>query len=126
MLLLPRRDSRDGLCDFARHKRFAAAGTFMVEQNPVATIDLVAFTINSRAPVSMQLGRGIRAAGNKGRVLILRAWRTPKHLRTGGLVKPCFYAASPDGFQHTSCSQRCNIPGIFWNLKTYLHVALRR
>src|SRR2546430_8582526 len=78
----------DGARDFARDKRFAAPGAFMVEQNAVARAKTVTFTIVYRRPERKNLCHAIRAARPERRLLSLRyLLRLAKHFAARCLIK---------------------------------------
>src|SRR5437588_8139815 len=118
-------DRRHRARDFAGDECFAAARTFVVEQNAVASIQTIAFAIVHRRPIGKNLRHSIGTARPKRRAFGLRnLLRFAEHLAAGGLVK----TRSDSGF--TNCLQNTNRPHasdirrVLGNVETHADMAL--
>ena len=118
-------DRRHGARDFAGDECFAAARTFVVEQNAVAGIQTIAFAIVHRRPIGKNLRHAIGTARPKRRAFGLRNFlRFAKHLAARRLVE----TRSDSGF--TNCLQNSNRPDasdirrVFGDVETDPDVAL--
>ena len=99
----------------------------MVEEDAVAGIHTVGFTVIDRDPVGIELGAGIGRTGVERRLLRLRDFlHLAEQFRSGGLIEAglFFQAQHADGFQKTQGPQRIHIGGVLGRLEGDLHMAL--
>src|SRR5436853_2979398 len=119
-------DGRDRTRDFARDKGFAPPRTLVIKKNAVAGVEPVAFAIVHRRPVGKNLGNAVGAARPERRALGLRnLLRLAIHLAAGSLVKARANTGLPNRFQNANRSDASHIGGIFRNIETHAHMALR-
>src|ERR1700733_9664814 len=76
--------------DLARDKSFAAYRTFMIEQNPVRSVDAIGLTIVHGYPVSVEFRCGVRTARLEWRRLVLRGGSVSIELGRGCLIEARF------------------------------------
>ena len=101
----------------------------MVEQNPVAGVHAVGFTVVDRDPVRVKFGASIGRTGIEGRFLGLRHFpHQTEQLGCGCLIKTRMVGqrGDADGFQQTQCAQGIHIRRVFRRFKRNLHMALGR
>ena len=118
-------NGRNAACDLAGYESFAAARTLVVEQDTVAGEELMAFAINARHPVGINLCYSVGAARLKRSGFALRGRRGAKHFRARSLVKSSFAAAAANRLKKACGSRASNIAGVFRHIETDTHVALR-
>ena len=119
-------DRRHRAGNLARHERLTTPGTFVIEQNAVAGVEAIAFTVIYRCPVGENFRDAIRAARPEWCPFRLRHFlRLAIHLAAGGLVKTRANSGFANGFQNTDCSDPRNVGGVFRNIEADTDVALR-
>ncbi|MBT9133008.1 MAG: hypothetical protein DDT33_01539 [Firmicutes bacterium] len=96
----------------------------MVKENPVAGKESITVSIIHRHPIGIDFGCSIGTSGMKRRILVLRWWRTAKHLATGCLIKFGFHFTPSQSFQNSGGTQSGDIPCILWRIKADPHMAL--
>src|SRR5690554_1375440 len=77
--------------DFSRHKSFSAQGTFVIEENTVASIHAIRLTVVLGYPVSVYFSNSVRASRIKRRCF--RLWSFlyfSKQLAGRCLINTCF------------------------------------
>ena len=98
--MLAQRHLSKGICNLAGHKLDPTQGGFMVEENPAASEDVIAFTVVECDPMSIKLGHAIRATGvERRRFLLGDLLHLAEHFRRTRLVIPDAGVNHPDCFQ---------------------------
>ena len=101
----------------------------MVEQDAVAGIHAVGFTIIDHDPISIQFGTGIRGAGIKGCALPLGDFlHQTEQFGSRGLIHAAFLfqPVQTDSLEQTQRSEGIHFSSVFRHIKRNLHMALRR
>ena len=112
--------------DFTGDEGFAAARTFVIEENAIAGIETIAFAIVHRRPIGKNLCHAIRTARPKRRTFGLRNFlRFAEHLAARGLVKTRSDSSFANCLQNTDRSNTSDISRVFGNIETDSDVALR-
>ena len=98
----------------------------MVEKDAVAGKHPVTFPVVHRKPVSVDLGRAVRAARVKWRCLTLRDFLyLTIHFGAARLIELRLQSCFADGFQNPNRAQPGYVPRVFGAVKAHRHVALR-
>eukprot|EP01022_Parablepharisma_sp_SALTPOND_P036279 TRINITY_DN9838_c0_g1_i1.p1 TRINITY_DN9838_c0_g1~~TRINITY_DN9838_c0_g1_i1.p1 ORF type:complete len:1069 (-),score=237.17 TRINITY_DN9838_c0_g1_i1:780-3986(-) len=121
-------DARQGTGDLAGDEGFAAARRFVVEQDAVAGIDAVGFTVVDHDPVAIHLGHGIGAARVEGGGFLLRDLLDQTvEFGGAGLVEAglLFESQDADGLKQAQYAQTVGVGGVFGFLEADGDVALR-
>jgi hypothetical protein len=119
-------DPGEGAGDLAGDEGLTAAGRFVIEENAVAGMHLVAFTVIDGHPVAVELGRAVGTARIKRRVFALRdGLHEPVHFAAGGLVKAGLGGGLANGFEETRGAEAGDVARIFRNVEADADVALR-
>src|SRR4029453_8720687 len=94
-------DRRDRARNFARDKRLPSPGTFVIEQNAIAGVEAIAFSVIYRCPVGENFRDAIRAAWPERCLFRLRFFlRLAIHLAARGLVKTRANSGFANRFQN--------------------------
>src|ERR1700719_3393670 len=119
-------DRRDRARDSPRHKGFTAARTFVVEQNAIARVQTIALAIIHRRPVSEHFCDAVRTARPKWRSFRLRyGLDFAEHFAARSLVEARSQPHFANCFENSDRSDASHVRGIFRDIETYPHVALR-
>ena len=125
--LLAQMDIRHSSADLACDKGPPTPRALVVEQDAVARIHPVRFTIVDRDPVGVQLGDTVRAAWVERRRLALRRLDDlAVQLRGRRLVEPHVFLEpdGADGIEETECAQAVDVGCVLRHLERYLDVRL--
>ena len=109
------------------HERPSLSQTFVIEQDPVACIHAVRFTVVDDNPVGVELGAAIGRSRVERRSLTLGSlYNLPIKLGCGCLVEFDMFleSTSPDSVEKTEGSQSVNIGSVFSHFKGDLDVLL--
>ncbi|CCK07648.1 phytase family [Cronobacter sakazakii 696] len=118
----------DSAGDFAGHEGFAAARGFVVEQNAVARVHAVGFTVVYGDPVSVQFRDRIRRARVERCGFFLRDFlHQAIQLRGGCLIETGFLLQTQeaDGFQQAQGAHGVHVCGVFRGFEGDRYVAHR-
>ena len=99
----------------------------MVEEDAVASKDIVGFPVVDRDPVGVDLGDTVRTAGiERGGFFLGNFLDLAEHLAGGGLVKAGFLlqTENADGLQETQGTEGVAVGGVFRGFKRNLDMAL--
>ena len=111
--------------DLAGHERLAAAFALVVEQDSVDREHVVRLAVVHRDPVAVDLGRAIRRARVKRRLLVLRRGSRAEHLRTRRLVEPGRDPRRANRLEQPDRAETRDVAGVVGHLEADLDVALR-
>jgi len=118
-------DGGDGASDFSGDKGFPAARTFVVEEDAIASVDAVAFTVVDRGPVSVDFGDGVRGAWpERGGLCLGDFLDLAEHFAGTGLIKASGNAGFAKGFEEADGSEGGDISSVFWDIETDADMAL--
>ena len=126
-VLLAQVDVGHGSADLARDERPATPRAFVVEQDTVARIHPVRFTIVDRDPIGIQLGNSVRATRVERRCLALgRFDDLAIQFRGRSLVEPHVFLEpdSANGIEKTEGAQAIDVGCILGHLERDLDVRL--
>lgn len=125
----PERQPRQSAGDFAGDKGFAPDRGFVVEENAVAGIHVIRFSIIYCDPIGVQLGAGIRRTGIERRCFRLGNFpHQAVQFGSGSLIETGFVFQTENayGFQQAQRAQTIHVGGIHRRIKGNLHMTLGR
>src|SRR5215471_8358475 len=109
--------------DLTSDKGFAAARTFVVEQDAVARAKAVALAVVYRDPIRKNLRYAVRTARPKWRRLILRhLFRVTKHFAARCLVETRTHSCLANGFQNADRPNASDIRSVFRDIEAHAHM----
>jgi hypothetical protein len=110
-----------------RHEGPSPTRTLVVEQDTVAGVHPVRFTVVDTDPIRVELGAAVGGSGVEGRGLTLRGLDNfAVEFRSGGLVEADVFlqAAGSDGVEETQGAETIDIASVFRHLEGDLDVGL--
>src|SRR5205807_7818811 len=127
-VLQPDPYARQAARDLARDKRLAADRRLVVEENAVAGVEAVSFSIVDRNPVGVQLGYAVRRARIERRSLALRRFaHLAVQLRARCLIEPGsrFQFQDSYGFEKAQRAERIGVGRVLRLLERHRDMTLR-
>ena len=127
-ILQPELDACQGAGNLAGDEGFTADGTFVVEQDAIASIDAVGLAVVNGNPVGVELGHRVGTARVKGCGFLLWDFlHQTVEFAGAGLVEAgfLFQPQDADGLQNAQGAQGVGVGGVFGFFEAYGHMALR-